>query len=68
MQMMTLHFYRVPSDMGFATNFGYKKLLVLTGLTKEDALKDWKFPEEHKPDFYVDTLKSVHDLILRIFK
>ncbi|KAJ3657394.1 hypothetical protein Zmor_009201 [Zophobas morio] len=56
----------IPSDMGFATKFGYKKLLVLSGLTKEGALEDWKFPEEYRPDYFVDSLKSVHDLIGRI--
>jgi hypothetical protein len=33
--------------MGFATSCGYKKLLVLSGLTKEEALEEWGFPEEY---------------------
>lgn len=54
-------------DMGFGTKCGYKKLLVLSGLTQKEAIENWKFPEEYKPDFYVDNLESVHDLIERHF-
>ena len=54
--------------MAFATTAGYKKLLVLSGLAKKEAVLDWKFPEEFKPDFYVDSLKTVHDLIVRVLE
>ncbi|XP_044255665.1 4-nitrophenylphosphatase-like [Tribolium madens] len=57
----------VIEDMGFATKCGYKKLLVLSGLTKNEVLEDWKYPQEYQPDFYVDSLKSVEDLIQRHF-
>jgi ribonucleotide monophosphatase NagD (HAD superfamily) len=54
--------------MGFATKCGYKKLLVLSGVTGKEALEKWTFPEEYKPDYYVDSWKTVHDLICRIFE
>ena len=53
--------------MAFATTAGYKKLLVLSGLAKKEAVLDWKFPEEFKPDFYVDSLMTVHDLVEKHF-
>jgi ribonucleotide monophosphatase NagD (HAD superfamily) len=53
--------------MGFATSCGYKKLLVLSGLTKEEALEEWGFPEEYKPEYYVDSLKTVHHLIAAVY-
>ncbi|KAJ3657399.1 hypothetical protein Zmor_009206 [Zophobas morio] len=58
----------IAEDMGFAASCGYKKLLVLSGLAKKSALEKWEFPEEYKPDFYVDSLKSVHDLIVRVLE
>ncbi|RZC42463.1 Hydrolase 6 domain containing protein, partial [Asbolus verrucosus] len=45
--------------MGFAANCGYRKLLVLSGLTKRSSLANWAFPEEYKPDYYVDNLSSL---------
>ncbi|EFA02139.1 Pyridoxal phosphate phosphatase-like Protein [Tribolium castaneum] len=56
----------VLADMGFATKCGYKKLLVLSGLTKKEDLDEWKYEEEYKPEFYVNSLKVVHELIEKI--
>jgi HAD superfamily hydrolase (TIGR01450 family) len=58
----------IAEDMGFATKCGYKKLLVLSGVTGKEALEKWTFPEEYKPDYYVDSWKTVYDLICRIFE
>nr|XP_015834454.1 PREDICTED: phosphoglycolate phosphatase 2-like isoform X1 [Tribolium castaneum] len=57
----------VPIDMGFATKCNYRKLLVLSGLTKKEQVEDWAFNDELKPDFYVDSLKILHDLIVKIY-
>jgi ribonucleotide monophosphatase NagD (HAD superfamily) len=58
----------IAEDMGFATKCGYKKLLVLSGVTGKEALEKWTFPEEYKPDYYVDSWKTVYDLTCRIFE
>jgi ribonucleotide monophosphatase NagD (HAD superfamily) len=42
-----------------------QKLLVLSGLTKE-SLDRWIYPEEYKPDYYIDSLKDIHDLLLSL--
>ncbi|XP_063927581.1 uncharacterized protein LOC135140816 [Zophobas morio] len=49
----------IPEDMGFATNCGYQKLLVLSGLTSRETMEKWEFPEEFKPEYYVESLKVV---------
>lgn len=53
--------------MAFASKGGYKKLLVLTGLTKPSAITDWTYPEEYKPEYYVDNVKTIHDLVLKAY-
>jgi ribonucleotide monophosphatase NagD (HAD superfamily) len=58
-------FCRITEDMSFSTKCGYKKLLVLSGLTKE-SLDRWIYPEEYKPDYYIDSLKDIHDLLLSL--
>jgi ribonucleotide monophosphatase NagD (HAD superfamily) len=52
--------------MAFAAKCGYKKLLVLSGLAKKEALADWTYPEDYKPDYYVSSLKSIHDLASKL--
>lgn len=49
--------------MAFAANSGYKKLLVLSGVTKEEDVKNWKFDERYKPDYYIQDLKELHGII-----
>ncbi|KAJ3657396.1 hypothetical protein Zmor_009203 [Zophobas morio] len=57
----------VLEDMAFAANCGYKKLLVFSGLSNRSCVEEWTFPEEYKPDFYAESLKSVHEAVLRVF-
>ncbi|XP_066253953.1 uncharacterized protein [Euwallacea similis] len=49
----------VETDMIFATNCGFKKLLVLTGLTSDENLKNWKHDEGFKPDYVSDSIKDL---------
>lgn len=52
----------LEQDMGFATKYGYQKLLVLTGVTDIDqatACSD----EDMMPDFYINSLGDLHELI-----
>ena len=51
------------TDMEFATKFGYKKLLPLSGFTTKEQVVPWSFKDEYKPDFYVDSLKSLNEII-----
>jgi ribonucleotide monophosphatase NagD (HAD superfamily) len=54
---------RVPEDMGFATQCGYKRLLVLSGLTQKEEVTTWRFAEELRPEYYVDSLKDVYEML-----
>lgn len=49
----------IPQDMKFAAVCNYQKLLVLSGLTKEEELDNWSHPEECKPDYYVQSLGAL---------
>lgn len=53
--------------MAFATNCGFKKLLVFTGLTRPNAITNWTYPEKDKPDYYVDSVKTIYDLALKAY-
>ncbi|CAH1159782.1 unnamed protein product [Phaedon cochleariae] len=53
----------IEEDMGFAMTAGYEKLLVLTGTTKNEHLLDWKYPENLKPQYYVESLGALNDII-----
>jgi phosphoglycolate/pyridoxal phosphate phosphatase family enzyme len=53
----------VPQDMGFATKCGYKRLLVLSGLTQKEEVTTWRFAEELRPEYYVDSLKDVYEML-----
>ncbi|XP_060528299.1 uncharacterized protein LOC132703189 [Cylas formicarius] len=55
----------IDSDMGFASNCGYQKLLVLTGNANEDDIKNWNFPEEYKPKYFVHSLNDFSELLSR---
>lgn len=48
-------------DMKFASLCKYKKLLVLSGATKEQDLSN--IPEDCKPDYYVESLGAWRELI-----
>lgn len=66
-QPKTLIRCRISEDMVFAAQCTYQKLLVLSGLSTMSDLEKWAFPEEYKPDFYVESLKTVHELIEKVF-
>nr|XP_023011555.1 uncharacterized protein LOC111501868 [Leptinotarsa decemlineata] len=51
----------IEQDLILASMANFKKLLVLTGDTKIEDLHNWKFLEEHKPDYY---LESIGDLAI----
>ncbi|XP_044262716.1 4-nitrophenylphosphatase-like [Tribolium madens] len=57
----------IEDDMAFASNCGYKKLLVLSGNTHKNQLLNWKFPDKSGMDYYVDSLKVVHDILSAIY-
>lgn len=52
--------------MGFASISGFKKLLVFSGLTRKEVLEKWTFPEELKPDYYVDSLKDIYEIFNKL--
>ncbi|XP_023024353.2 uncharacterized protein [Leptinotarsa decemlineata] len=54
---------QIDTDMKFANIGSYQKLLVLTGLTKIEHIRDWQFPEEYKPEYYVESLKVLNDIL-----
>ncbi|XP_030745513.1 4-nitrophenylphosphatase-like [Sitophilus oryzae] len=58
----------VLTDMTYAQKFGHKKLLPLTGCTSKEEVTNWKFEENLKPDYYVDSLRDVHIIIQELKK
>lgn len=59
-------FQRVNEDLGFATKCGYRKLLVLSGVTTKESMQKWAFPPEYKPQYYVTSLKAIYEIIGKI--
>lgn len=59
---------RVPSDMALAAGAGYQKLLVLSGTTKREEIDNWKYPEEWKPEYYIENLNSLKSILESISK
>ncbi|XP_056640299.1 uncharacterized protein LOC130447483 [Diorhabda sublineata] len=57
----------IDDDMKFATNSGYQKLIVLTGVTKKKDLDNWKKDEIDKPQYYIESLKALN-LILEMLQ
>uniref|UniRef100_A0A6P7GVF2 Phosphoglycolate phosphatase 2-like n=1 Tax=Diabrotica virgifera virgifera TaxID=50390 RepID=A0A6P7GVF2_DIAVI len=57
----------IESDMSTGAIGGFQKMLVLTGSTKIEEITDWKFPEEYKPEFYVESLDVLNKIIKSIF-
>lgn len=49
--------------MVFATKCSYQKLLVLTGITNKDHLSKWEHPEEYKPQYYVENLSVLNEIV-----
>lgn len=58
----------ISQDMQFATNCGYQKLLVLSGVTKQKQLENWPNEQESsKPQYYVESLKEFYEIINKNF-
>lgn len=54
--------------MGFVANSGFQKLLVLSGTSKLPDIEDWKHPEEYKPQYYVESLDVLDNILKNIYK
>lgn len=59
----TNNYCRAETDMSFAAQCGTQKLLTLTGVTKEKDLINWKYDKSWKPDYVVDSIKDLGDII-----
>ncbi|XP_072386577.1 uncharacterized protein [Diabrotica undecimpunctata] len=53
----------ITSDMSTGANAGFQKLLVLSGISTIEDIKDWKHPEEYKPEYYINSLNDLNDII-----
>ncbi|XP_050300087.1 uncharacterized protein LOC126738689 [Anthonomus grandis grandis] len=53
----------VDTDMPFAEEYGYQKLLTLSGYTKKEHLDNWKWNEELRPDYFIDSLNDLFTVI-----
>ncbi|CAG9836082.1 unnamed protein product [Diabrotica balteata] len=58
----------VIEDLGFATVNNYQKLLVLTGNTKIKNIQNWTYPEEYKPNYYIQSLHELNVLLVKLKK
>ncbi|XP_060527066.1 uncharacterized protein LOC132702459 [Cylas formicarius] len=54
----------VGTDMAFASQCGFQKLLVLTGVTREGDLENWTYPVEYKPHYYVKSLNALNEELI----
>lgn len=61
--LLQIYFHRIPQDMKFASLSNYKKLLVLSGLTKKEDLENWNYSEEYAPDYYIENLETLYKAI-----
>ncbi|CAG9768509.1 unnamed protein product [Ceutorhynchus assimilis] len=50
----------VETDMAFATEYGYQKMLTLTGLTSKEDLNNWRHDQKFKPDYVVDSIGDLY--------
>ncbi|XP_060525781.1 glycerol-3-phosphate phosphatase-like [Cylas formicarius] len=53
----------ISSDMGFAANCGFQKLLVLSGTAHRSDVEDWRHLAEHVPDYYVTDIGVFNELL-----
>lgn len=49
--------------MGLAARAGYQKLLVLSGQTKPSEILNWKYPENLKPEYYIQDLETLGQIL-----
>nr|XP_023024833.1 pyridoxal phosphate phosphatase-like [Leptinotarsa decemlineata] len=57
---------QIDPDMKFGSTGGYQKLLVLSGIAKIEDIKNWKHPEEYKPEYYIESLDVLNDILKSI--
>ncbi|XP_072386067.1 uncharacterized protein [Diabrotica undecimpunctata] len=57
----------IESDMSTGALGGFQKMLVLTGSTKMEDITNWQFPEEYKPEYFVESLEVLNKIIKSIF-
>lgn len=60
-------YFRINEDMAFATNSGFQKLLVLSGVSKKEDLENWEHSDNTKPQYYVGSLKDVYQALKHIY-
>ncbi|KAH1017565.1 hypothetical protein HUJ05_008182 [Dendroctonus ponderosae] len=53
----------IHSDIQFGINSGFKTLLVLSGVTKQEHVDQWDAAEELKPDFVGRSIADLHEKI-----
>uniref|UniRef100_A0AAR5P7J8 4-nitrophenylphosphatase n=2 Tax=Dendroctonus ponderosae TaxID=77166 RepID=A0AAR5P7J8_DENPD len=53
----------IHSDIQFGINSGFKTLLVLSGVTKQEQVDQWDAAEELKPDFVGRSIADLHEKI-----
>ncbi|KAG5877029.1 hypothetical protein JTB14_005251 [Gonioctena quinquepunctata] len=56
----------INEDMGTAALGRYQKLLVLTGTATKKDLSNWKYPEEYKPEYYVESMGVFNNILKSI--
>ncbi|CAG9859900.1 unnamed protein product [Phyllotreta striolata] len=55
----------IQSDMQIGTLGGFQKLLVLSGTDTIEEVMDWKYPQEYKPQYYIQDLKAFNEIIIK---
>ncbi|XP_023022819.2 uncharacterized protein isoform X1 [Leptinotarsa decemlineata] len=58
----------IIEDMSTAVLGGFQKLLVLTGSTKLEDIRNWKHPIEFQPEYYVESLNVFNDILKSVEK
>nr|QYV43148.1 phosphoglycolate phosphatase 2 [Colaphellus bowringi] len=54
---------QINQDMKLANIGGYQKLLVLTGIAGKEDINNWQYPEEYKPEYYVESLNVFNNIL-----
>ncbi|XP_028134704.1 uncharacterized protein LOC114329719 [Diabrotica virgifera virgifera] len=57
----------IASDMAMGAKAGFQKLLVLSGISSIEDIRDWKHPEEYKPEYYISSLNDLNNIIKEHF-
>ncbi|XP_057658620.1 glycerol-3-phosphate phosphatase-like [Diorhabda carinulata] len=57
----------IEQDMVTAIRGGFQKLLVLSGTATKEHINNWKYPEENKPEYYIEDLNVLNTIIKSVF-